>query len=258
MQIARERLINVIAITDHDTTGGMTQAEQAALGAPVVIPGIELSAESDGHNIHMLGYFLNVSDTAFQARLTELRQDREERAREMVRKLAALNMPLDWTDILRLAAGGAIGRPHIARALIERGYVRGAHEAFERYIGSGGPAYVPRAPVSPEDAIELIHSAGGVAVMAHPGLVPGYMEMVERLVPAGLDGVETAHPKNIKEVQRNLRVLARRYNLIMTGGSDFHAEEADGTFSMGTVKPPEGCVDQLRVRAERYVRTNPG
>lgn len=251
--LARQRGLNIIAITDHDTTAGLEEALQAAHGAPLIIPGIELSAESEVGDVHMLGYFLDTTHTAFQDRLTRFRQDRQQRAERITQRLTDLGMPVEWQRIVAIANGGAIGRPHIARALLEAGYVNSISEAFDRYLYNGGPAYVARQRLSPEEAVALVHSAGGAAVMAHPGLVRNYGKLlVERLIPAGLDGVEVVHPKNDPDTRLNLRGLAAQHNLIMTGGSDFHRPEDDGSLVLGSQTPPEGCVFTLRERAKRY------
>jgi predicted metal-dependent phosphoesterase TrpH len=259
VQLARQQGLNVIAITDHDTTNGIEEAQQAAQGSPVVIPGIELSAEDDGRDVHTLGYFLNINNEAFQQQLARFRDDRLHRGQRIVEKLAQLQMPVDWQKVLAFADGGAVGRPHIARAMVEAGYVATVREAFDRYLYNGGPAYVARRRLSPEEAIELIHSAGGVAVLAHPGLVTDYEAIVERLVPAGLDGVEVVHPDNPEAVQSRLRELAQQYRLIITGGSDFHDLtwiEETGEAMIGSVTPPEGCVDALHQCAAQRSQQN--
>jgi 3',5'-nucleoside bisphosphate phosphatase len=238
----------VIAITDHDTTGGLAEAQSAASGAPILIPAIELSSEQDGEEIDILGYLIDPGNEVFQARLAQLREGRITRARGIVERLAALGVPIAIERVMELAKG-TVGRPHIARALVEAGHVEGIGEAFDRYLSSGAPAYLPGDKLSPSEAIDLIHSAGGVAVMAHPALVSGYAALVEQFVPLGLDGVEVAHPKNSNPVRANLRALAKKYDLVMTGGSDFHRPEAD---SLGSVTPPAGCVAALRERAQKY------
>jgi len=250
--LAQERQLGVIAITDHDTTDGISIAQQAAGESPVVIPGIELSAEDDSGDVHVLGYFIDCDNQAFQQTLVDFRNARESRAKKIVDNLATLGLPLSWERVLHFADGGTIGRPHIAEAMIEAGYVSERQEAFERYLYNGAPAYVPRKRMSVEESIALIHSAGGAAVIAHPGLIPNYEAIIERVIPAGLDGVEVVHPKNPPNVQAHLRKIAAKYNLIMTGGSDFHHPEADGSITLGTVTPPDGCLDALRARAKRY------
>jgi predicted metal-dependent phosphoesterase TrpH len=258
IRLASEQGLHVIAITDHDTTNGIEEAQRAAQGSPVVIPGIELSAEDAEGDVHTLGYFINIHDPVFQERLAQFRDDRLHRARRIVEKLDALGLPVDWARVKTIAGTGAVGRAHIARAMVEARYVVTVKEAFDRYLHVGGPAYVARQRLSPQEAIALIHRAGGVAVLAHPGLVPHYESLlVERLVPAGLDGIEVVHPDNPPQVEQRARELAQQYGLIMTGGSDFHdlAWVAEtGEAMIGSVTPPEGCVEALRARAEARQR----
>jgi 3',5'-nucleoside bisphosphate phosphatase len=242
--------LNAIAITDHDTTGGIVEAQQAAQGSPVLVPGIELSAEEDGVDVHMLGYYIHLDHAAFQKELAHFRDDRLNRGQKIVERLGALGLPIAWEKVLKLADGGSVGRPHIARAMMEAGYVSSIKEAFDRYLHTGGPAYVARERLSPEAAIALIHRAGGAAVMAHPGLVQNYAAMIERLVPAALDGVEIMHPKNAQTVRENLRGLAQIYSLIVTGGSDFHRREDP----IGSENPPPAALRDLRERAGQYQR----
>lgn len=249
--LSRSVRLDVIAITDHDTTDGITDAQAAASGALTVLPGIELSAEEDGLDIHMLGYFIDVGDSTFQARIASFRDDRVTRARRIVDKLTTLNVPVEWDRVQAIAGDGSIGRPHIARAMIEAGHVPTIADAFDRYLRTGGPAYVARQRLSPEEAVDMVHNAGGVAVMAHPGLVRDYLAIVERLVPAGLDGLEIYHPKNTMTIRDNLRGLAARHNLIVTGGSDFHRKESD---AIGSQAVPPDAVSSLRERARRYAR----
>ena len=253
VQLAREQGLDVIAITDHDTTNGIEAAQQAAHGSPVIIPGIELSAEDAGGDVHMLGYLMDIHDPAFQARLARFRDDRLLRGRRIVERLAELDLPVDWERVADMSRHGAVGRAHIARALVEAGHVTTIKEAFDRYLHIGGPAYVGRRRLSPEEAVELIHSAGGVAVLAHPGLVADWETLlVSRLIPAGLDGIEVVHPDNPAPVQQRARELAQQHGLVMTGGTDFHDlawVEREGRSMIGSVTPPEGCVEALRARA---------
>lgn len=246
VELACARALEAIAITDHDTIAGVAEAQAAAHGRLLVLPGIELSAEDDGQDVHVLGYLLDAAAPGFQARLASFRDDRLTRAQRIVARLAALGCPIAWERVLALANGGAVGRPHIARALVEAGHVASMDEAFSRYLYTGGPAYVSRERLSPEAAVALIRGAGGAAVLAHPGLVAGYAPLVERLAAAGLDGVEVVHPKNPPDVRENLRALARRYDLVMTGGSDFHRPDED---ILGGQTLPPGCVEALQARA---------
>ena len=248
------RKFDIIAITDHDTTEGVAPAQQAARqqGAPAVIPGIELSAEDADGDVHMLGYYVDIENTEFQATLTRFRDNRYRRGQLMLEKLAAMGMPLQWERVEAIAKGGAIGRPHIARAMLEAGYVESVKDAFNRFISNDGPAYVARTRLSPEEAVALIHSAGGVAVLAHPGLLNDYRAMLLRLIAVGLDGVEVNHPSNSETARLDLRGIATSANLIMTGGSDFHGPSIKPDIQMGMVSPPDGAVDALKLASKRY------
>lgn len=248
--LAREQGLELLAITDHDTTAGIAPARLAANGQLIILPGIELSAEDGGEDAHMLGYDFDPDDAGLQAALADFRARRDARAREMVARLNALGVPVAWERVDALAAGGSVGRPHVARAMVEAGAVETVREAFDQYLHNGGPAYVARQRLSPEEAIALIHRAGGAAVLAHPGLLANWRAMIERLIPAGLDGVEVAHPKNSADVRLELRGLAARYGLIMTGGSDFHGRAVSDAM-LGSITPPDGAVAAIYERAAR-------
>jgi hypothetical protein len=250
--LARRHKLDVIAITDHDTTEGIAEAITASQGYPLVIPGIELSAEDEQGDVHMLGYFIEPERPAFQEKLRAFRDERLNRGKKIAARLTELNIPVAWERIEAIAGDASIGRPHIARALVEAGHVGSVREAFDRYLYNGGPAYVARHRLSPEEAIALIHDAGGVAVLAHPGLLRDYTAVVDRLVPAGLDGVEVMHPENGQNTRLNLRALAQKYGLIITGGSDFHGEAVKANLLPGATNPPPECVRLLRERATRY------
>jgi len=258
VQNARKLALTVIAITDHDTIDGIApaQAEARRTGAlpPIrVLPGIELSAEDEAGDVHILGYCFDPESSVLRDRLSDFRTQRYSRGQQMVAKLAALGMPLTWESVLSQASDGeaiaAIGRPHVARALVAAGYVESVRDAFDRYLHHGGPAYVAR--LSPEEAVELIHAAGGAAVLAHPGLLPDPLAMIDRLVPVGLDGIEVMHPKNPADVRLNLLARASRYDLIVTGGSDFHGKDISSE-DMGAENPPDTAPARLEARAARY------
>jgi 3',5'-nucleoside bisphosphate phosphatase len=245
---ARYLGFNAIAITDHDTTDGVTAAMQAAQAFPVVIPGIEISAEAEGLDIHILAYHIRLEDPRLQRELRHFQDRRIERAQQIVARLGDLGLPLDWEVIYQQAAGAAITRPHVACAMVAAGYVESVREAFDRYLRTGGPAHIARERLSPQAAIQLIHEAGGVAVLAHPGVLREYLRWVEQLVPVGLDGVEVNHPINGYQVRQNLRGLARQHDLLMTGGSDFHTP----TDPIGMYLAPQDALRALRTRASRY------
>lgn len=251
--VALARAFDLIAITDHDTTDGVAEARAAAAhhGAPLILPGIEISTAEDRGDVHMLGYFVRVDDAGFQDALRGFREARFRRGQMMVEKLARLGVHLEWARVEQIAAG-AVGRPHIARAMCEAGYVESVREAFNRYIGNDGPAYVARKRLTPEESVDLIHRAGGVAVFAHPALAAGWRDLLKGLVAAGLDGVEVNHPSNDERTRLELRALAAQHSLIMTGGSDFHGPAVKPGNGLGCMAPPEGAVYALRERARRY------
>lgn len=261
LALARDTGLGAIAITDHDTTEGVRAALAERAAAPLIIPGIELSAEDRDTvtgqriDVHMLGYFLDADDADLQAHLSRFREDRLIRAQRIVERFDELGMPISWDHVVEIAEsggkGGTIGRPHVARALVDAGYVATVREAFERFLYTGGPAYIPRQRISPEEAIALIHDAHGAAVLAHPGALPAPLVMIKRLVPAGLDGVEVYHPKNSFNLRLDLRGVARQLELVVTGGSDFHGG-AVSDIRLGSETLPDDVLPRLRERAERY------
>ena len=248
--------LRTIAITDHDTTDGVAAATAAAaeLGSLTVIPGVELSTAPDPVECHMLGYFVAITEPGLVSRLRELRLGRTDRGRAMVEQLATLGLPLRWERVEQLA-GGSVGRPHIARAMVERGYVETVAEAFDRYIGKGRPAYVDRPTLTPTEAVELIHGAGGVAVVAHPlsPLIPDLDAFLRRLAAVGLDGLEVYYGDYTPAQVAELREVARRHGLIATGGSDFHGIEVLPQYVLGGTSIPSSVVPALEeARARRH------
>jgi predicted metal-dependent phosphoesterase TrpH len=221
--------VDVLALTDHDTVEGMPKAAAALPPGLTLIPGMELSCRRDGHSVHVLAYLFDAEHTELARECRTIRESRVERARAMVAKLAELGVPVTWEQVASIAGDGVIGRPHIARAMIATGVVSSVQEAFTtEWIGPGGRAHVKRYALDPADAIALVHSAGGVAVLAHPFAVTRGWIVPERLVAelagAGLDGVEVAHPDHDPEQRDRLRAIARRLDLAVTGGSDDHGE----------------------------------
>ncbi|MDR2713821.1 MAG: PHP domain-containing protein [Clostridiales bacterium] len=210
-----------LAITDHDTTAGLDEALRLAeeFNFPL-IPGVELSAEWQDLDIHILGYWLDHRQPRLLARLLQLQEARRERCRQIGARLASLGMPID-VDGLLAAAGDSIGRPHIAYAMVNKSYCLSVTDAFRRHIGRGMPAYVPREKFSPYEAVEMVLAAGGVAVLAHPGLTfPD--DLLYDLIKLGLGGIEIYHPEHTPGQERKYLKIAGEYGLAYTGGSDFH------------------------------------
>lgn len=249
VRLALAQGLEALAITDHDTTAAWGPAVEAARGFRLeVIPAIEINGERDGRDVHILGYYLDPDHEALQEALTGLRQARVRRLEEMVERLVALGLPITCQEVMALATGESVGRPHLARALVARGHVRDMHEAFELYLGSGRPAFVPRRNLAPEEAVRVIRRASGVPVLAHPGLT-GDDAVVPALVEAGLMGLEAYYPQHAGwEVQHYLD-LAERHGLLVTGGSDFHGPGARHRAGLGGVALPPGVMPRLREAA---------
>jgi len=246
--MALERNLLAIAITDHDTTEGIDEALDAARGTELeVIPGVEISSDVPHEEVHLLGYYIDHHDPTLEKKLCAFRQTRLHRAREMLAKLAALGFPLQWEIVAELAGGGSVGRPHIAQAMVKMGYVASTDEAFSLYLGRNGPAYVERYKLSPLEAVSLITEARGLAVLAHPLKVTHF---VHSLMEQGLVGLEVYYNGYSAEDIRKLARLARKFDLIPTGGSDFHGPGVLDTVEMGGIWVPVELVERLRVLAK--------
>jgi 3',5'-nucleoside bisphosphate phosphatase len=228
--------LKAIALTDHDTIGGVPAARAAGdrLGIRV-IAGTELSAFENDHEVHVLALHLTHLET-LELRLLELRAQRFARAERIVEKLNTLGIPITLDEVLLQAKGGAVGRPHVARALIARGVVHDFRDAFTTYLGGNGSAFVPKEKLSIEDAIGIAHEAGALAIWAHPGDL-GRRERVEPLVAAGLDGIEIRHPSHSGEDVKRLQALTDFFGLVPSGGSDWHGA-TEGPRRLGTMNIP--------------------
>ncbi len=214
--------LEAISITDHDSISGFEEAVEYNRSQELeVVSGVELSAAKTDEDLHILGYLFNAHHARLLETLERFRTIRVERGRKIVARLADLGLVLPYEDVLEAAGHAAVGRPHVAEAMVKNGLVATYNEAFIRYLIVGGPAYVPKAKLTPLEAITLIHEAGGMAVMAHPGLT-ACDEMIPELVAGGLDGLEIYHPTHDLAMRKKYRHLARKYRLFMTGGSDSH------------------------------------
>jgi 3',5'-nucleoside bisphosphate phosphatase len=254
VRLARERGVGRLAVTDHDTTDAVpaATAEGRRLGVEV-IPGVELGTDSESGDLHMLGLFLDYEDATFQATMRRFREGRVTRAKETVAILNRLGCDrISYERVREIAGEASIGRPHIAAALLEAGYVSTMPEAFDKYLGDDGPANVPREKFSPPEAIELIHSVGGLAVVAHPCEGKGQTHMIPDLAKAGLDGLECYYQGYGRERVEGLVALARAHGLVPTGGSDFHGFPLSGHTEVvnwpGTVEIPPSVLDELEAR----------
>jgi predicted metal-dependent phosphoesterase TrpH len=255
VRLASERDLEVVALTDHDTTDGLHEA--LGTGAEVgveVVPGIELSAEYDATSVHVLCYWMDPANPGLQAELARLRDERFRRGELMVEKLRELGVPIEFEDVKRIANGATIVRPHVAQAMVEIGAVASEKEAFDAYLGDGRPGHVPKHALDPVDAVALILGAGGVCVLAHPGMwgdqtsVP--VELIERMAAAGMRGLEVDHPDHLPEQVERYRTLAGELGLVATGGSDCHGTRYEPV-RLGTSLCRPEAFDQLRSPAVR-------
>jgi predicted metal-dependent phosphoesterase TrpH len=250
---AASRGIRVLGLTDHDTVAGISEARAAGkrLGVEIVA-GVEMSTSlSGGEGVHLLGYFLDIENPTLLAGLAAYAQARAERMERMIARLLDVGAAIDRERIREIAGHGTVGRPHLARALIEAGYAASIPEAFDRYIGQGKPAHVPRPRVDPRDAIALVRAAGGVPVLAHPFSPGGVESVLDRLIPAGLVGMEVDYGEYTPEDRDVLRRIASRRGLIATGGSDFHGSGYGAGRELGMAPVPLAAVQALRAAAGR-------
>jgi predicted metal-dependent phosphoesterase TrpH len=255
LELAKERGLDVLALTDHDTTAGIPEARQAAALVDVgLVPGVEFSAEYDGTSLHVLCYWPREDDAEFQAELLRLQESRLHRGERMVEKLQSLGYPVTFDRVREIAAGKNIIRPHIAQALVEAGVIAGEEDAYtDAFIGDGGRAYVEKHALDPIAALGLIEKAGGVSVIAHPAMwrgedpVPG--RLIEQMAGAGLDGIEVDHPDQTPEQRAHYRHLAARLGLIVTGSTDYHGDRTPDVLPGDEVTAPEQFEALRRRRA---------
>jgi len=246
---AVRRGLRVLAVTDHDSTDGLAPAlDEAALHPPLrIVPGIEINCDVEGAEIHILGYYVDYEAAWFQDFCRAQREERRERVRRMAARLGELGVPIDPDEVLALVREGSAGRPHVAQAMVKRGHVKSVREAFDKYFALGRPAYVPCAKLTPEAAVRLIRKAGGVPVLAHPGL-SGRDELIPGLIAAGLMGVECYYREHSAIQTAGYLQLCRDRDLVATGGSDFHGH-AVRAGTLGVPAVPMTCWKALLARA---------
>ena len=255
--LCAERGLETIAISDHDSTEGLNEAIEVAaeIQGLSVIPAIELSTDIPGSEIHVLGYFVDRDEPDFQQTLTRFRDGRERRGEKMVERLAELGVEVSWERVKEISGGGAIGRPHIAQAMVEAGHVRYPKDAFDKYIGRNGAAYAERIKLTPSEAVGILRANGAVPVMAHPTYsasksdrseVDQLRDILTELKDAGLAGMEVHYGDYTRQQVDYLAGLAKELDLIPCGGSDYHASGNPGEPEPGSVGPPLETVEALR------------
>jgi len=255
--LAQKAGVSALAITDHDIVDGIPEAiETGAYLGIEVIPGIEISSRYGESELHMLGYFLDWRDPALLSRLAHLRASRHQRNPRIIEKLNELGLDLTYDEVMTLASTESIGRPHIARVLMAKGYVQSAKEAFDRYLAQGAAAYVPRELPEPAEAIAWIRAACGIPVLAHPTWVnesaEGLYKLCDKLKSAGLGGIEVHYSTHKPQQTSEYLSLAKRLNLLVTGGSDFHGltkPDIEVGMGRGNLKVPEKLLEPLKKAA---------
>lgn len=227
--------LKAISITDHDTISGMTKALSINRFIDLeIVPGIELNSEYLDEEIHVLGYYINYDNKSLLAKLKEIQQFRHDRAIKMIKNLKDLNMDISIDEVKKISKGESIGRPHIAQALINKGYSKDIKSAFRDYIGAGCPAYADRYKLSTKQAIIMINDAGGIPVLAHPGLLKNKSKLND-ILNQGFSGIEVYHSKHDNETVKSLKEIAKKRELIITGGSDCHGKLYNNEPILGTV-----------------------
>jgi hypothetical protein len=257
VRLAKQQGVATLAVTDHDTTAGLPQAIVEGERAGVeVIPGIEISCLYGETELHILGYFINTDDPRLEPALAEYRSSREDRNPRIVQRLQELGCDLSYADVKAIARSATVGRPHIAQALIRKGYVKSVSEAFDRYLADDAPAYVPRLLPPPAEAIGLIRRIGGIPVLAHPAyasrLKEPFEQVCETLKGFGLLGIEALYSSHNRQQTDRYRSVARNHGLLVTGGSDFHGEAKPSLLvgtGYGNLDVPADILDPLRAPA---------
>ena len=253
VRTAAELGLAVISITDHDSVEGIAPALKAAENHPPlrVIPGVECSTDVPRGEVHVLGYFIDYSNPELVIKLAAFRNSRKVRAQKMIDKLAAMGINIEWNRVEDIAGAGSVGRPHIAQAMLEKGYVPSLKEAFNRYIGRDAPAYVEREKMTPEEVVQLITRVGGLAVLAHPADVDDLEHLIPRLQRVGLVGIEVYYNNYPLRTTQYLASLAHKHALVATGGSDFHGMDSATETPIGGVAIPREGVERLFALNER-------
>ncbi|MBN1562153.1 PHP domain-containing protein [candidate division KSB1 bacterium] len=248
VSVAQERGLQAISITDHDTVAAMpivaTSAENTGIE---IVPGIEIGVAHKGCEVHLLGYFVDVTSKSLQEYAALLLQSREGRAREIVHVLQKQGIKISYEMVLQKANGAPIGRPHIAQVLVEEGYVFSSYEAFQKYLGENKAGDIPKLNIGLQRAVQIIQEAGGLAFLAHPATITCCEEVLMRLLEYGLDGIETLHPKHVGGLREQYSRMARKYNLLESGGSDCHGGR-DGEISIGALQVPACFLEEIKAR----------
>jgi predicted metal-dependent phosphoesterase TrpH len=244
---AKDAEIDILSITDHDSVNGIEEASRIGekLGVEI-IPGVEISSDLRGAEVHILGYFIDIENKELAHYLSFFREERVRRAARIVEKLNNLGFEITLEDVLEKAKNSAVGRPHIAQAMLEKEIVKSYFEAFNKYIKNDGPAYEPKVHLSPLSAFKIISDAGGLSFIAHPAHMPE--SIIKELIDAGADGIEIIHPSHSRELIKFYRGIVNQYFLLESGGSDFHGGKREDDDKFGKYFTAPAAVDAMRTR----------
>jgi predicted metal-dependent phosphoesterase TrpH len=249
VQLAARHRVRVLAVTDHDSTDGLPEAiDEAARHGIEIVPGLEINTDVPGAEIHVLGYYVDWQAGWFQDFLRQQRVERRARVHRIVERLTELGMPLTAEEVFAICQEGSPGRPHVAQAMVSRGYVKSVREAFDKWLRADGPANVPRRRLTPVEAVAVIRRASGVPVLAHPGLA-NRDEMIPELVEAGLAGIETYYPEHSVAQINAYRETCERLSLVATGGSDYHGSHTGRAATLGSPYIPLDVWENLKRKA---------
>lgn len=240
-----------LAITDHDTTGHFEEVKQGFDGIEV-IPGVEISCFEHQRDIHVLGYYCDETNENLKVRLDFFRRDRIRRTEKMIVKLAKYGVRITMDDVLAISGTAPLGRPHIAQAVVAKGGADSLQHAFDRYFDASGVAYVPKSMFKVSEAVSLIHEAGGVAILAHPGRYFQDPRQILSMVRTGLDGIEVTHPSHNADTTEFYRVFAKQWTMIATAGSDFHGSRVYDDANFGAFLCKEDVLDEIKTKANYW------
>ncbi len=244
---AKEAGLEAISISDHDSINGIEEAIETGNSIGVeVIPGVEISSEYNGKEVHILGYFINIKDPEFKRYLQFFREERVKRAERILEKLDNLGLHLTFDDVMEVAKNSAIGRPHIAKAMHAKGLVSSYYEAFNKYIGNGCPAYEKKVHLSPESAYKIITDAGGLSFIAHPAFMQE--DVLKDLIESGVDGIEVYHPSHPAQKVKFYKGIVSEYYLLESGGSDYHGGQRNDDDNFGRFYTSYSSLEAMKKR----------
>jgi 3',5'-nucleoside bisphosphate phosphatase len=250
VNLAKNAGLDIISITDHDNLNGIPEALEAAKEIGMeIIPGVEISSDMGDREVHILAYFVEMDNPELERYLSFFREERIKRAERIVKKLNALGLSLNLSDVMDIAQNCAVGRPHIAQAMLEKNLISSYFVAFNKYIGNGCPAYEKKVHISPQSAFKIISDAGGLSFIAHPGYMPE--AILKHLIEAGVDGIEVMHPSHSPQQVRFYKGIVNEYFLLESGGSDFHGGKRDDEKNLGSYCVRFSTLEAMRSRLHR-------